>query len=215
MPFQKKGLARTQLYLVLDRQVADYDALFEIMQQAVSAGVDIVQLRDKHGSAKEISCFVGRALRWLNGRVPFIVNDRVDIAKFVGADGVHLGQDDLPVILARKILGRQAIIGVSCQTRGHVRQAQEDGADYIGFGSVFKTLTKPDRKPMDLPLLSRVIKAAQIPIFAIGGIGPAQVNRLRALGIRRVAVTRAICEAKDVAAATRKLKNILLKGRVI
>lgn len=210
MVSQKKNLLRARLYLVLDRQVAGYESLFEILRQAVPAGVDIVQLRDKYGSAKEIASFARQALRWLRGRVPFIINDRVDVARLTGADGVHLGQDDLPLIFARKMLGGRAIIGMSCQDLPHVRRAQDAGADYIGFGSVFKTLTKPDRAPLDLRLLDQVSKISRVPVFAIGGIGLKNVSTVLDHDIRRVAVTRAICEADNVAAATKTLRDILL-----
>jgi len=204
-------LANARLYLVLDRSVAGYDRLFDILKTAVSAGVDIVQLRDKHGDAAAIVDFSRRAMRFLAGRVPFIVNDRVDLAKYIKADGVHLGQDDLPIAFARKVLGTKAIVGVSCQNLPAAIAAQQCGADYIGFGSVYKTLTKPERQPMDLSVLSAVYRRIKVPVFAIGGIGIEQMRFLRPIGVDRVAVTRAICEAKDVAAATKRFIDVLAR----
>lgn len=209
MQGKKKILAAARLYLVLDRQVAEYQALFDIVKAAVPAGVDIVQLRDKEGCAAEIMDFSRRVLCFLRGKVPYIINDRADVAKTVGAEGVHLGQEDVPLVVARKILGPRAIIGQSCQSLDHCRRAEAHGADYIGFGSIFKTLTKPQRHPLELSLLTKAIEQTKIPVFAIGGIDENNIQGLIYLGVRRVAVTRAICEARDIRAVTKKLKNIL------
>ena len=208
--FEKsRYLKDCRLYLILDAQVNSYDRLFDILEDAVRAGVDIVQLRDKHGRSRDIFQFARKCVGLLAGRIPFIVNDRVDIAVASGADGVHLGQDDLPISEARKILGQAAIIGISCQSLAHAQTAERAGADYIGFGSVFKTLTKPDREPMDLGLLARVCKDIHIPVFAIGGIGRSNLSVIRAVGVNRAAVCRAVCQAKDIAQAVKDLKSML------
>ena len=127
-----------------------------------------------------------------------IVNDRVDLAVLGGAAGVHLGQEDIPLKAARRMMGNQAIIGVSCQTLTHARQAEREGADYIGFGSVFKTQTKPDRSPMDLKLLQRVMREIRIPVFAIGGITCENVGRLREVGVERGAGWRDVFFYKKI-----------------
>src|SRR3990167_7876511 len=149
----KASLKKARVYLILDTQVNGYDELFEILKQSLNTGVDIVQLRDKFAKAIETLKFAKKAVRLINGRIPFIVNDRVDLALASQAAGVHLGQDDLPISEARKLMGKKAIIGVSCQNLIQAQEAKKQGADYIGFGSVFKTETKPDRQPMDLKLL--------------------------------------------------------------
>ncbi|MDZ4241741.1 MAG: thiamine phosphate synthase, partial [Candidatus Omnitrophota bacterium] len=123
-------LSEARLYLVLDRQVCGYDRLFEILEESAAFGVDVVQLRDKHGEARETLAFARAAVRSLKKRVPFIVNDRADIALLSGAAGVHVGQDDLSCREARSLLGPSAVIGVSCQTLAHAAKAQKDGADY-------------------------------------------------------------------------------------
>src|SRR3990167_1425344 len=110
MPWKKKSLNDAKLYLILDRDVGTYEKLFEILKQSVQAGVDIVQLRDKKGTARDILAFSKQALRFLRGRVPYIINDRVDLALIVAADGVHLGQEDIPVSTARRKLGAKAIV---------------------------------------------------------------------------------------------------------
>ncbi len=203
----REALAQSKLYLILDRQVQNYDSLFEIAKQALLGGVDVLQLRDKKGSVKDILKFSQKLLEFLNKKslaVPFIMNDRVDLALACGSSGVHLGQEDLPVSFARKLMGPEAIIGASCQNFEQAKRADQDGADYIGFGSVFKTKTKPYRSPMDLKLLEEVFLKIKIPVFAIGGINQDNVLTLRQKGIKRIAVCRGICDAGDVRKAVKK-----------
>ena len=210
MAWNLRSLRNSKLYLILDTEVAGYDQLFKIAKESVPAGVDIVQLRDKEGSARDILKFSKLILKILRNRIPYIVNDRLDLALASGAAGVHLGGDDLPLSLARKLTGKKFIIGVSCQNMDQVKAAQKYGADYIGFGSVFKTLTKPLRQPMDLKLLEKVNAQSKIPLFAIGGISENNISILKSIGIKRIAVCRSICDAKDVAQATGHLKNLLM-----
>jgi thiamine-phosphate pyrophosphorylase len=183
--------------------------LFEIMKVAVPGGVDIVQLRDKLGTSREALKFCRRALGWLRGQVPFVVNDRVDIACISGADGVHLGQEDIAVDEARKMLGRRKIIGKSCQTIAHVRAAIREEVDYIGFGSVFKTLTKPGRQAMDLSKLRAVADESRVPLFAIGGITKENLGQVIACGVSRVAVCRDILLSDDITFSVGKIKKRL------
>jgi len=201
---KKRWLENCKLYLILDAQVNSYEQLFEIAKKSIKSGVDIVQLRDKFGTAKNILAFTKRLVRLSKGRVPVIVNDRVDILNVSGASGVHLGQDDLSIDAARSLVGKMPIVGISCQTLKQAKKAEEQGADYIGFGSVFKTLTKPERDPMDLRLLEKVAKNINIPVFAIGGITLGNIKHLRSIGVRRIAVCRAICEEKDTGVITKK-----------
>lgn len=205
----KKTLKDRRLYLILDRGVCDYKRLLEVLKVAIEGGVDIVQLRDKKGSDRDILEFSKNALQICKGRVLFIMNDRVDLALAAGADGVHLGQEDGSVKEARAALGPKAVIGVSCQTLAHAKKAEKEGADYLGFGSVFKTLTKPERQPMDLKLLAKVIREISIPVFPIGGIN---LKNVATLGVERAAVCRAILEAKDPRAAAGAFRKILGEG---
>ena len=207
MRSNKKLLDSAKVYLILDAQVLDYDALLQVLKDSVRAGIGIVQLRDKKGSAKEILDFCRKALKITKHKVPFIVNDRADLAFFSGADGLHVGQEDLDCLQARKMMGRAKIIGVSCQTLAHALKAQAQGADYIGFGSVFETKTKPGRKAMDLDLLQKVIKRIKIPVFPIGGISRGNIGRLIPLGANRVAVCRDILLAEDVANTVKEFKT--------
>lgn len=204
------------MYLILDAGVVPYPYLFDVFKTSVQHGVDIVQLRDKLGTVRNTLSFARKAVAWLKGRVPFIVNDRVDIALLSGADGVHLGQDDIPVAEARRILGPRAMIGCSCQTMTHLRTAVQQGADYAGFGSVFKTLTKPDRLPMDRNLIfsaERFSNDKDLPVFMIGGVARDNCRELLACGVRRVAVCRDILLAKDARASVREWREALACDR--
>lgn len=207
MRSNKKCLARAKLYLILDAQVNSHHQLLDILKRSLCGGVDIVQLRDKSGNAKDILSFSKEALRIIGDKVPFIINDRVDLAIMTDASGVHLGQEDIPLAWARKMLGTRKIIGVSCQTLEHARRAQKEGADYIGFGSVFQTQTKPGRRAMDLELLKKVVRQIKVPVFAIGGITLGNIGLLQKIGVERVAVCREICLARNVSEMTQILKQ--------
>lgn len=204
----------TKLYLILDRDVNSYEQFFEIAKKAIAAGVDMIQLRDKTGQAKEILDFSRRILGMTEGRIPYIINDRVDLAMVSCSSGVHLGQDDVPIGEARKMIGEDALIGVSCQTFAHAEKAERDGADYIGFGSVFKTLTKPDRQPLDTGLLKKVFQDIKIPVFAIGGIDLINVIQLKNIGVDRIAVCRAVCQAENIEKAVRQFKTSIARTAV-
>ncbi|MGE0269077.1 MAG: thiamine phosphate synthase [Candidatus Omnitrophota bacterium] len=209
MDWRKKLSNDSNLYLILDSGVNNYKRLLEIAVEAVRNGVDLVQLRDKSGSAIEMMRFYHSFLKQTDRKIPFIVNDRVDVCDAAGATGVHLGQEDLSLRYARKILGDEKIIGISCQTIEQARKAQNDGADYIGFGSVFATQTKPGRKPMDLELLREVVAEIEIPVFAIGGINNSNIEILKKKGVRRFAVCRAICLSENVSQMACTAKKII------
>ena len=209
MRWNKKRLKHCKLYLILDRQVQPYDELFRILKQSVRAGVDIVQLRDKTGCARDIIGFSKKAMQYLNGRAAFVMNDRVDLAQIVDADGIHVGQDDVPIDQVRQLVGRKMMVGVSCQSWAMAKKAQEAGADYLGFGSVFKTKTKPGRQPMNQQMLKRVLRDINVPVFPIGGIALNNVQRVVDCGAKRIAVCRDIVLAKDIDRVVKEYKNIL------
>ncbi len=212
MRWNKKLLSDCKLYLILDTEVVAGRALVDLVRVAVRSGVDLLQLRDKKGTARSFMALAQKVQQAAQGKVPMIINDRVDIASSVNADGVHVGQDDIPVPLARKLLGVGALIGTSCQNDQHLSKASRERADYVGFGSVFKTLTKPQRKPMALSLLSRVAVKASFPVFAIGGITRSNLSLVRAQGITRVAVCREICLSPNPAAVIKDFKKLLRDG---
>lgn len=195
-------LEQSKLYVVLDEDVLPLNELFEILKDTVRAGTTIVQLRSKQGDPKAVKVFTELALSFTKNKALFIMNDSANLAQEMQCDGVHLGQDDMPLLDARRILGPGKIIGISCQTLAQAQKAEAEGADYIGFGSVFKTQTKPGRSPMDLKLIEDLRSHIAIPVFFIGGITLENLRVVLDAGADRVAVTRAICKAQNVEKAT-------------
>jgi thiamine-phosphate pyrophosphorylase len=177
------------------------------IRQAAAGGADIVQLREKSLSDRELIIRARDVRRWTReAGVLFIVNDRPDVARLVEADGVHLGQDDLSVKDARRILGPEPLIGVSTHSLEQVRRAVLDGADYIGIGPVFPSRTKEfDRFP-GLEFVRAATAETSLPAFALGGIGPANLGEVVAAGARRAAVAGAVAASDDPEQASRMLK---------
>ena len=205
-----------RLYLVTDRNCLQQQTLEQAVEQAILGGVTLVQLREKAIASKE---FYERALRIKaichHYNVPLLINDRVDIALAVEADGVHIGQSDLPCGVVRQILGKDKIIGVSARTAQQAIQAQADGADYLGVGAMFATSTKQDAKTVSVETLNDIRQSVTLPIVAIGGINhitlPALQQALQAAdtSIDGVAVVSAILGQKDVKLASEKLKEMI------
>jgi thiamine-phosphate pyrophosphorylase len=196
-----------RLYLVADRGYAAGRRLRPIVEAAVRAGVTLVQIRDKGDDAR---AFLAEALELRDALagtgVPLLVNDRIDIARAIGADGVHLGQSDLPPPIAREQLGPDAIIGLSIESPAQVGNGVFEGVDYLGVGPVFATKTKPDAAPpIDLDGLAAIRAATPLPMVGIGGVGPANAAAVRATGVEGICVVSAILGAADPAAATRAL----------
>lgn len=185
------------------------------MLAALVGGVDIVQLRDKTSTTRKMIALARplAALARAAGRL-FVINDRIDVAEAVGADGIHLGQDDAPAAVARKLLGRDTLIGISCHSLKDVRESLKERVDYLGFGPVFPTMTKPGMRPRGLKLLLRVVSLTPQPVFAIGGITYGRLQDILTTGLNRVAVCREICLAKDVTGTTCLLKDTLKKNHV-
>ncbi|MBI4825868.1 MAG: thiamine phosphate synthase [Nitrospirae bacterium] len=198
------------LYLISDRDTACISHS-EIAKTALSAGVRVIQLREKRLSKKEIfSEAVSIRTLTRSYNATFIINDYIDMALAVDADGVHLGQDDMPVKEARKILGKRKIIGISTHSVKQALKAQEEGADYIGFGPVFHTSTKDAGRPKGLKMLEDVRRNVSIPIAAIGGITPDTAAKLLSSGADAVAVGSAILRGdikKNVVIFLSAIKN--------
>ncbi len=209
MPSKLKRLNTAKTYVILDTQVLPYAQLLAVLRIIVKAGVDIVQLRDKHGLAKDMVSFCKQAKRITQQRTLLIMNDRVDVALAAGVDGVHIGQEDLAIEDVKRLVSKDMLIGLSCQNLLQARRAQALGAHYIGFGSVFKTKTKPERKPMDLKLLQKVHKEIKIPIFAIGGINRNNVKNILSSGVQRIAVCREVLLAKSPDQVVSDFRRIL------
>lgn len=194
-----------RLYLVLDRTAAGGRDLEDILVAALEGGAEMIQLREKTWPSGTLLPLAQRLLaRCRAAGVPFIVNDRVDLAVAVDADGVHLGQDDLPPAAARALLPAGKILGLSTHSEVQAAAAQAAGADYVAVGSMFPTATKPEFQLVGVALARRVRPLVRVPLIGIGGITPANVGEVIAAGCDGVAVISAVCAAPDPAAAARR-----------
>lgn len=195
----KNGLESKRLYLVTNSdKFNSEDEFLDAIASALEGGVDILQFREKNMPARKIIELGGKIKQLCSEyNTMFIVNDRVDIAAILEADGVHLGQDDLDVKSARAILGENIIVGVSTHAPEQALKAVEDGADYIGIGPVFATPTKEGRIPVGLEYVKWASENIDIPAFAIGGIDEDNVSEVIKAGAKGVAVVRAIINAKS------------------
>lgn len=204
------------LYVITDEQLSKGRSHAEIARLAIEGGADVIQLRDKTASSRKLY-EDALAIREITreAAIPFIVNDRLDIALAVDADGVHVGQKDLPAKVARRLIGSDKILGVSAENVEQAIQAEQDGADYLGVGPIFEARsTKPDAgEPGGLVLLTEIRRQCKIPIIAIGGINQQNAKQTIQAGADGVAVISAIVSAQDIAAASRELKTIVHKER--
>ncbi|HIE13130.1 MAG TPA: thiamine phosphate synthase [Desulfotomaculum sp.] len=203
-------LNKFRLYVIVGTSHTGSRPVLEVAREAIRGGAGIIQLREKQLPARgflELALLLRKVAS--EAGVPLIINDRVDIAAASGADGVHLGQEDLPVSAARRILGEAAIIGVSTHSVAEAVAAEQDGADYIGVGPVFPPATKPGLEPKGLSLLTAVIEAVHLPVVAIGGIRPENLPSVLGTGVNRVAVVSAVAGAPDVAGNTALMLRIL------
>lgn len=197
------------LYLVTDRAMARDRPLDDVVNEAVAGGVTCVQLREKHSSTREFLQQAERVMRVLEGSgVPLIVNDRIDVALAVGADGVHLGQQDMPYPTARALLGPDAVIGLSVESVADVEQANDWDVDYLGVSPIFETPTKRDtRGSWGLDGLARVRAMTRHPLVAIGGINWRNVADTVRSGADGIAVVSAISAAADPRRAAEDLRQ--------
>ncbi len=198
---------KLRLYAVTDRAwAADEDALMDQIAAAIDGGAGIVQLREKH---LDHDAFLREAQRFValcrEKGVVSIINDAVDIAAAVGADGVHVGQSDLAAGRAREVLGPDKLIGVSAHSVEEALAAQAAGADYLGVGAAFVTGTKADAAPISRDTIRAITAAVDIPVVAIGGISRDNITELAGCGLDGVAVVSALFAQKDVKAAAKEL----------
>ena len=206
MNFDKHSL---RLYAVTDRAWVGRQTLCQQVEAALQGGVTCVQLREKHldrdaflAEAKQICALCRRY------GVPFIVNDDLDIALACGADGIHVGQDDMPAAEVRRRAGRRLIVGVSAHTPEEARLAEAAGADYLGAGAVFGSATKTDASLLTPAGLQAVCAAVHIPVVAIGGVNARNILQLQGSGAAGAAVVSGIFGAPDITAACRKLRAL-------
>jgi thiamine-phosphate pyrophosphorylase len=199
------------LYLVTDRGLSGGRPLDKIVRESVSGGVSVIQLREKDAGTREFlhQAFALRQTASELG-IPFIINDRVDVALACRADGVHLGQEDMPCALARRIAGKDMTIGVSVSTVDEALEAEADGADYLGVGPLFATKTKADVLPATgLGVLRTIRRAVRIPLVGISGINAANAGDVIRAGADGVAVVSAIIASPDPGAAARALRSAI------
>lgn len=209
MKFHKDMLL---LYGVTDQAFTGEKTLTEQIEEALSAGVTLLQLREK---CMDKRVFLEEALlvRELTKHygIPLIINDDVEIALKCGADGVHVGQDDLSPLKVRRLIGPDRILGVTAKNESQAKKAFMDGADYIGSGAIFPSPTKKDAIPLTQEQLSEICRSVPIPVVAIGGITGENVSSLKGTGVAGAAVVSGIFGQKDITAAVHHLKEQLLK----
>lgn len=200
------------LYAVTDSTWLNGRTLSEVVKESLEGGITFLQLREKHLD-REAFLEEAKALKKLakEYKVPLVINDNVDIALEMDADGVHVGQSDMEAGDVRAKLGPDKIIGVSARTVEQAVLAEQRGADYLGVGAVFQTGTKLDAKPLDHAVLKAITEAVSIPVVAIGGITSDNIPELAGNGVAGVAVVSAIYAQKDIRAATENLKEITRK----
>jgi len=198
------------LYLVTDRRWLGGRDLCDVVEEAVQGGVTLLQLREKDISSQDYYHLAAKVKKAADKyHVPLIINDRLDIALAVDAAGVHLGLDDLPIPVVRKILGNDRIIGASAATVAEALRFQQQGADYLGVGAVFPTATKLGNEQVGFADLRIIKSSVSIPVVAIGGIKAENVRDVMAAGVDGVAVVSAIMNQPDIGAATHKLAALI------
>ncbi len=195
------------LYAVTDRSWLGEKTLCQCLEEALKGGVTFVQLREKHLDDESLikqALEIKQLCKKYN--VPFVINDRVNIAKKVDADGVHIGQNDMELRAVRKILGRDKIIGVTAKTVEQALSAEQNGADYLGVGAVFPTTSKADAKGISRLTFREIRRAVNIPVAAIGGISEENVTYLKDYGMDGIAVISGIFAQKNIEKAAKNLK---------
>lgn len=198
------------LYVITDEKIGLGRSHIFLAEEALKGGATVIQLRDKEKSGRELYK-IGVKLREITKKYGglFIVNDRLDIALAAGADGVHLGMNDLPISVARRIAGNNFIIGASVSSPEEAILAEKEGADYISAQSVFETSSKEDVKVIGLEGLKAIVKVSSLPVIAIGGINRDNVRDVMKTGVKGIAVISAVVSKEDVRSATEELKKLI------
>ena len=205
---------KLSLYVITDENLLKKRNLAESIEQAILGGADVIQYRAKHKSSRDMyqeANLIKKVCDKYNK--PLIINDRVDIAIAVNADGVHVGQDDLDVEVVRRLIGFDKIVGLSTKNLKQVKEANSLPVDYIGFGSIFPTETKEDAKVAGLEELKKVLKISIQPVVAIGGINENNIQSVLDAGCENVAVVSAVFKDKNIKQNAKRLKEILSKKK--
>jgi thiamine-phosphate pyrophosphorylase len=201
------------LHVITDSEIAKPRSLIEVIKQSIAGGATVIQLRDKTASDEDMIALGREILKLTSGNIPLIINDRIKVALALNAQGIHVGQSDLPARQVRNLISPEMILGVSALTADQAVKAQEDGADYLGVGPIFPTSSKPDADPaIGLAGLIKIKNAVRIPIIAIGGI-----NKANALEVMRyaegIAVISAVMGAENPFKASQELSVIINSKR--
>lgn len=209
MKLSKESL---RLYAVTDRMWLGCESLADQVEESIKGGVTFVQLREKKMSFGEY-VRVGKEIKEVTDKyqIPYVINDMVEVAIACGADGVHVGQEDMEGSDVRKRIGNDKILGISVQTVEQALLAEEKGADYLGVGAVFATSTKLDAEKVSYHTLKAICEAVSIPVIAIGGISKQNILKLKGSGIDGVAVISAVFAQKDIYEASREMRNLFDK----
>lgn len=204
------------LYLVTDRMRMSTKTLGEAVEQAVIGGCTMVQLREKEILSLDFYVLASE-MKKITDRygIPLIINDRMDIAMAVGAAGIHIGQKDIPADIARKVIGKDMLLGVSAVSAAEAVNAAKAGADYLGVGAMFPTRTKPDAGFVSMEELGRIRKAVDIPIVVIGGISRENAMLFRPMGVDGLAVVSAVIAQPDIKKSAADLKSLFLGKEVM
>jgi thiamine-phosphate pyrophosphorylase len=206
-----KALRDCHLYGIIDLGYVEESNAVRIAEAMVKGGVDLIQLRGKKQSIDELVSLAEELHELISpSSTPLIVNDYAEIARRVPVEGVHVGQDDDSIELARRKAGRAVLVGKSTHSLEQAHAAQREGADYIGFGPIFATPTKPDYEPIGLSDIERVHKEMSLPIFCIGGIKVDNIWQVISAGARRVAIVSGLLKAPDIAHYASETKRMLL-----
>ena len=201
------------LYAVTDRRwLREGQSLSDVIKQAVEGGATVIQLREKELDREQVIKEALDIKSYLNAKnIPLIIDNDIEVTKAAGADGVHVGQDDCPVSEARKLLGKDFIIGATAHNAAEAVKAEEDGADYLGVGAAFGSSTKADAKAIiSLDEYKKITEAVSIPVVAIGGIDETNIMRLKGLGLSGFAVVSAIFARDDLRSAAERMKNLAM-----
>ncbi|OGO79924.1 MAG: thiamine-phosphate diphosphorylase [Clostridiales bacterium GWC2_40_7] len=205
-----KHMTDYTLYLVTDRKVLGQRDLASSIEEAIKGGVTMVQLREKTVSTMEYYHMALKVKKVTDKYgIPLIINDRVDIAMAVDANGVHLGPDDMPVDVARRIIGNGKLIGASANCVEEALKYQHQGADYLGVGALFPTKTKNDTEHVSLEQLKCIKNTVKIPVVGIGGISMENAPLVRAVGVDGIAVVSVVLGSRDIQEAARRLSAVL------
>ena len=206
-----KPISHCHLYGILDLGYVKPENVVSMTRALLQGGVDVLQLRAKHFGPREVEAFARSMLPLTrDAGIPLVINDHPEVAGVVGSEGVHVGQDDLSVAETRRIVGSSCFVGKSTHSEAQARAAMDERPDYIGFGPLFATETKPDYVPVGLDAIAQVEKLSTVPVFCIGGVNRERLPQILAAGARRVVIVSAFLLAADTRVEVRAVRELLM-----